>query len=69
MFSLTLESKGEGRGRDDPQLSLCRVLQLSSGVSVQPERLLRFSARVIEGHLRDVLEPGARRRRTHTFES
>lgn len=39
-------------------LLLCWVLQLSEWVPVKSESLLRFSASVVKGHLRDVLVPG-----------
>jgi len=39
-------------------LSLSGILQLSDRVSVESERLLGFSAGVVEGHVGDVLVPG-----------
>lgn len=42
--------------------SLCWVFQLSEGVFVESEGLFRFSAGVVEGHLRDVLVPEMKER-------
>lgn len=42
--------------------SLCGVLQLSDRIPVESEGLLGFSAGVVEGHLRNVLVPGIRRK-------